>query len=94
MEKNLKKNIYVCMYIYIYIYISLEVDIYIYPDAVADFILLGSKITADSDCSHEIKTLDPCKESYDKPRQHIKKQRHHFAKKGHSYGFSNSHIWM
>jgi len=37
------------------------------------------------------------KESYDQPRQHIKKQRHYFAKKGLSsqgYGFSNSHVWM
>ena len=35
----------------------------------------GSKITADGDCSHEIKkTLTPWKESYDQPRQHIKKQ--------------------
>ena len=40
--------------------------------AVTDFISLGSKITADGDCSQEIKTLDPWKESYDKPRQHIK----------------------
>ena len=37
------------------------------------------------------------KESYDQPRQHIKKQRHHFANKGpssQSYGFSGSHVWM
>ena len=39
---------------------------------VRDFIFLGSKITADGDCSHEIKTSAPWKESYDKPRQHIK----------------------
>ena len=37
-----------------------------------DFIFLGSKITADGDCSHEIKTLAPWKKSYDKPRQHVK----------------------
>ena len=38
-------------------------------ETVADFIFLGSKITADSDCSHEIKkTLTPWKESYDQPR--------------------------
>ena len=51
-------------------------------EAMTDFIFLGSKITVDSDCSHEIK--DPCslKESYDKSRQHIQKQRHHFADKG------------
>ena len=41
----------------------------------------GSKITADGDCSHEIKMLSPWKESYNQPRQHIKKQRHYFAKK-------------
>ena len=55
------------------------------------------KITADSDCSHEIKTLAPFKQSCDKPIQHIKKQRHHFANKGlysQSYGFSSSHFWM
>ena len=48
---------------------------------VTDFIFLGSKITADGDCSHEIKTLAPWKKTYDKPRQCIKKQRHHFANK-------------
>ena len=37
-------------------------------ETVADFILGGSKITADGDCSHEIKTLAPWKESHDKPR--------------------------
>ena len=59
-------------------------------ETVIDFIFLGSKITADGDCSHEIKMLAPWKKSYDKPRQHIKKQRHHFADKGpysQSYGF-------
>ena len=43
-------------------------------ETVVDFIFLGSKITADGDCSHEIKTLAPWKKSYDQPRQHIKKQ--------------------
>ena len=37
-------------------------------ETVADFIFLGSKITADGDCSHEIKTLAPWKKSYDQPR--------------------------
>ena len=37
-------------------------------ETVSDFIFLGSKITADGDCSHEIKTLIPCTESYDQPR--------------------------
>ena len=51
-------------------------------EAVTDFIFLGSKITVDSDCSHEIKkTLAPWKKSFDKPRQHIKKQRLYFANK-------------
>ena len=63
-----------------------------------DFIFLGSKITVDSDCSHEIKRhLAPWKKSYDQPRQHIKKQRHHLADKGlysQSYSFSSNHVWM
>ena len=42
-------------------------------ETVADFIFLGSKMTVDGDCSHEIKTFAPWKESYDQPRQHIKK---------------------
>ena len=37
-------------------------------ETVSDLIFLGSKITADGDCSHEIKTLTPWKESYDQPR--------------------------
>ena len=49
---------------------------------VPEFIFGGSKIAADGDCSHEIKRLTPWKESYDQPRQNIKKQRHYFANKG------------
>ena len=45
-------------------------------ETVADFILGGSRITVDGDCSREIKTLAPWKKSSDQPRQHIKKQRH------------------
>ena len=66
-------------------------------ETVTDFIFGGSKITADGDCSHEIKTLAPWKKSYDQPRQHIQKQRHYFANKGPSsqgYGFSSSHVWI
>ena len=48
-------------------------------ETVTDFILGGSKITADGDYSHEIKTLAPWKKRYDQPRQHIKKQRHYFT---------------
>ena len=65
-------------------------------ETVRDFILGGSKITANGDCSHEIKRCLILK-SYDKPRQCIKKQRHYFANKGlssQSYGFSSSHVWM
>ena len=50
-------------------------------ETVADFIFLGSKITADGDCSHEIKRLTPWKESYDQPRQHIKKQKRYLSTK-------------
>ena len=67
-------------------------------ETMRDFIFLGSKITADGDCSHQIKkTVAPWKKSYDQPRQHIKKQRHYFVNKGpysQSYGFSGSHIWI
>ena len=47
-------------------------------EIMTDFIFLGSKITADGNCSHEIKR------SYDQPREHIKKQRHYFGNKGPS----------
>ena len=67
-------------------------------ETVTDFILLGSKITVDSDCSHEIKRcLLFGKKSYDQPRQHMKKQRHYFVNKGlfcQGYGFSSGHVWM
>ena len=56
-------------------------------------IFLGSKITADGDCSHEIKRCL----SYDQPRQHIKKQRHYFVDRSpssQSCGFLSSHVWM
>ena len=64
---------------------------------VSDFIFLGPKITTDGDCSHEIKTLTPWKESYDQPRQHTKKHRHYYVNRGPSsqgYVFSSSHVWM
>ena len=59
------------------------------------FFPLGFKITVDGDCSHEIKTSAPWKESYDKCKQCIKKQRCHFADKGpysQSYDFSSGHV--
>ena len=55
-------------------------------ETVSDFIFLGSKITEDGDCSHEIKR-----------RLLLQKQRHYFANKGPSsqgYGFSSGHVWM
>ena len=65
---------------------------------VADFIFLGSKITADGDCSHEIKRqLLLGRKVMTNLRQHIKKQRHYFANKALSsqgFGFSSSHVWM
>ena len=66
-------------------------------ETMADFIFGGSKITADGDCSHEIKKDTPWKGSYDQPRQHIEKQRQYFVNKGlssQSYGFSSGHVWM
>ena len=65
-------------------------------ETVTDILFLGSKITVSSECSHEIKRRLPWKH-YDKPRQHIKNQRHYFADKSlysQSYGFSSSHVWM
>ena len=66
-------------------------------ETVTDFIFLGSKITVDGDCRHEIKILAPWKKSYDQPRQHIKKQRHYFADKRSIWSklwFFSSHVWM
>ena len=64
-------------------------------EAVTDFIFLGSKITVDGDCSHEIKRH--LKKSYDQPSPHIQKQRYYLAKKDPSsqgYGFSRGNVWM
>ena len=66
-------------------------------ETVKDFIFLGSKITADCDCSQEIKTLASRKKSYFKTRQLIKKQRHYFANKSlssQSNGFYSNRVWM
>ena len=64
---------------------------YVAPFPVRDFISGGSEITADGDCSHEIKRC------LFFGRKVIKKQRHYFANKGlssQSYGFSSGHVWM
>ena len=67
-------------------------------ETVSDFIFLGSKITADGDCSHEIKRrLLLGRKAMTKLDKHIKKQRHYFADKrssSQSCGFSSSHLWM
>jgi len=66
-------------------------------ETVTNFILGGSKITADGDGSHQIKRLALWKKSYDQPRQHIKKQRYYFSNKdpsSQSYHFSSSHVQM
>ena len=67
-------------------------------ETVSDFIFLGSKITTDGNCSHEIKRcLLLGRKVMTKLRQHIKKQRHYFATKGPSsqgYDFSSGHVWM
>ena len=68
-------------------------------ETVTDFILGGSKITADGDCSHEIKRclLLGRKVMTNLARWHIKKQRHYFANKhpsSQSFGFSSRHVWM
>ena len=67
-------------------------------EKMTDFIFLGSKITVNSECSHEIKRrLLLGRKAMNKPRQCIKKQRHHFAHKGpssQSYGFSICYVQM
>ena len=65
-------------------------------ETVRDFIFLGSKITADGDCSHEI---ERCLLLGRKALTNlaVKKKRHYFADKGpssQSYGFSSNHVWM
>ena len=67
-------------------------------DTVSDFIFLGSKITADGDCSHEIKRhLLLGRKVMTNLDSIIQKQRHYFANKGLScqgYGFSCGHVWI
>ena len=66
-------------------------------ETVADFIFLGSKITADGDCSHEIRCLLLRRKAMTNLYSIFKKQRHYFVEKGPSsqrYGFSSSHVWM
>ena len=67
-------------------------------ETVTDFIFWGAPKSLQMVIA-TIKLKDACslEESYDQPRQHIKKQRYYFANKGpsnQSYGFSSSHVWM
>ena len=66
-------------------------------ETAADFILGGSKITADGDCRHEIKRHLLLGRKVMTNLDSILKQRHYFANKGlssQSYGFSSGHVWM
>ena len=65
-------------------------------ETVRDFILGAPKSPQMMQPGNE-KTLAPWNQSYNQPRQHVKKQRHYFANKGPSsqaYGFSSSHVWL
>ena len=66
-------------------------------ETVRDFIVLGSKITADGDCSHEIKRCLLLGRRIMTKLDCVLKSRHYFSNKGlssQSYGFSSSHVWM
>ena len=84
-QPSLFLSLYIC---FIWFYVSWSSLMSLQYDGetmetVTDFLSLGSKITVDSDCSHEIKRRKaaPWKKSYGKPRHCIKKQRHHFPNK-------------
>ena len=66
-------------------------------ETLSDFIFGGSKITADGDCSHEIKRHLLLGRKVMTNLDNILKQRHYFTNKGSSsqgYGFSSGHVWM
>ena len=66
-------------------------------ETLTDFILGGSKITADGDCSHEIKRCLLVGRKVMTNLDSILKSRDYFANKGsssESYGFSSSHVWI
>ena len=66
-------------------------------ETVRDFIFGAPKSLQMVTAAMKLKDSCSLKKSYDKPRRHIKKQRHYFANKGPSsqgYGFSNSHVWI
>ena len=66
-------------------------------ETVTDFLFLGSKITADGDCSHEVKRCLLLGRKAMTNLDSVLKSRHYFANKGpssQSYSFSSSHVWM
>ena len=66
-------------------------------ETVVDFNFWAPKSLQMVTVAMKLEKLTPWKESYDQPRQHIKKQRHYFVNKGPSsqgYGFSSGHVWM
>ena len=68
-------------------------------EVLTDFLFLGSKITADSDCSREVRRrlIASWQESYDKPRQCVERQRHYSDDKGsysQGYGLPSGHIQL
>ena len=66
-------------------------------ETVRDFIFGAPKLLQMVTAAMKLKDACSLGESYDQPRQHIKKQRPYFASKGlssQSYGFSSSHVWM
>ena len=72
---------------------SWEID----GETVSDFIFWAPKSLQIVTAAMELKDTCSLEESYDQPRQHIKKQRHYIVNKGLSsqgYGFSSSHVWM
>ena len=77
---------------------SWQIDGETMGETVRDFISLGSKITADCDCSHDIKRhLLPGRKVMTKLDSILKKQRYYFANKAlssQSYGFSSSQVWI
>ena len=73
--------------------ISWEID----EETVSDFIFWAPKSLQMVIAAMKLKDAYFLEESYDQPRQHIKKQRHYFVKKGPSsqgYGFSSGHVWV
>ena len=66
-------------------------------DTVSDFIFGAPESLEMVTAAMKLKDACSLEDSYDQPRQHIKKQRHYFANKGLSsqgYGFSCGHVWM